>query len=115
MTIKWKIVKKNPEQGCVEVLWHDEATGTVLGPYNCNVLDEAGAPKSGQALIDAIDGATPVYEFSQAAKLAALPATAMDHIDALIDVEHVANLNVFVTQAQNVQVSGPCKGLEVWV
>lgn len=100
MTIKWKIVKNNVEQGCIEVLWHDDATGVAIGPYNCDILDAAGAPKTGQALIDAIDGYTPLHEFQKTAQRLALTPAAAAHIDALIDVEHVANLNVFVTEAR---------------
>lgn len=111
MTIKWKIIKKNPEQGCVEVLWHDDASGTTVGPYNCDILDAAGQPKTGQALLDTIHGYTPMHEFQKAAQRATLAPTALDHIDALLDVETVADLNVFVTQAEVVTPPDPVSEL----
>jgi len=104
MNIKWRITKKNVDQGSIEVLWWDVETGIEVGPYNIFILDGNGCCPQGDSLKRMIDGYTPLGEFDQKAKIMALAATSMDHIDTLLDVEHTADLNVFTTQAERVQL-----------
>lgn len=99
MPIKWKIVRNNKSQGCVEVLWWDEESGLSFGPYNCDITNGDGTIPYGDDLLRKIHAFTPLGEIDKQIKAKALGANAMDFIDALIGVEHIADLGVFVVKA----------------
>lgn len=96
MDIKWKIIKKHPAHGSVEVVWWDADTNVLIGPLNVSVLDESGQCPQDAALHRLIDKHTPLRQFQRLAAVAALGSNSMDHVEAEIDVVHTAYLSALV-------------------
>ena len=94
MDIKWKITKKHPAHGSVEVVWWDADTNVAIGPLNVSVLDENGQCPQDAALRRLIDKHTPLRQFERLAVVAALGPNSMDHVEAEIDVVRTADLSV---------------------
>lgn len=94
MDIKWKIIKKHPAHGSVEVVWWDADTNVAIGPLNVSVLDEAGQCPQDAALHRLIDKHTPLRQFERLAAVAAIGPSGMDHVEAEIDVVRTADLSV---------------------
>lgn len=100
MSIKSKITAVHEDQGSIEVLWRDDASGLAFGPYNISIPLIDGQYPQGDELKKIIDGYTPIGEIYRLNQVKAAQGIAtMSHIEALIGVEQDVDVNVFVTQA----------------